>query len=293
MLGALLLQVLLGVGLAYLLAHFQHWPAWSLALVVLAALVGPLSMGNLYSCVVSRDHTQTSAAWWRALPNEILAGLRVFVLRLPWAMAASVELRARAPEAKVPVLLVHGYMCNYSIWDKMAKELARAGHSVLAINLEPAFAPIDHHAHAIEAGVDRLCHDSNNHQVALVGHSMGGLAIRAWARHYGHARARCIVTLATPHWGTQLANKGNTECTRQMLWHSPWLRELAAQESEPLREKIRIGISRQDNMVFPQQAQVLEHASVMFFSGLGHVSTCLDSTVIDWVRHQLDAPTAG
>jgi triacylglycerol esterase/lipase EstA (alpha/beta hydrolase family) len=122
---------------------------------------------------------------------------------------------------------------------------------------------------------------------------MGGLAIRAWARRFGHGRARCIITLATPHWGTHLASRGNTECTRQMLWHSPWLRELAAQEPQSFRKKMHIAISRQDNMVFPQQAQVLEHSSVTFFSGLGHVSTCLDSTVIDWVRIQLDAPTAG
>jgi hypothetical protein len=54
---------------------------------------------------------------------------------------------------------------------------------------------------------------------------------------------------------------------------------------------MRIALTPQDNIVYPQREQVLEGVPVTVFDGLGHLELCLHSTVIAWVLRQLaEAP---
>ncbi len=164
-------------------------------------------------------------------------------------------------------------------------------HPVLEVDLEPLFTSIDRYAPVIDQAVVELCRQTGSHKVALLGHSMGGLAIRAWMRAHGTDRVASVITLGAPHAGTQIDPRPRTVNGRQMLWHSAWLQELAASETASTRRLMRIALTPQDNIVYPQREQVLPGVPVTVFDGLGHLELCFDDTVIQWVLQQLDEAT--
>ena len=226
---------------------------------------------------------------WRLLGCEYVANCRVFIGRQPWAWAPPVF--SPAPSgvtARVPVLLVHGYLCNHRAWDSLMGPLASAGHPVLRVDLEPIFTSIDDYAPLLQAAVDRLCQQTGAKEVALVGHSMGGLVIRAWMRAHGTQRVARVITLGSPHAGTLADRHPFTPNGKQMLWRSDWLHTLGKSESAATRRRMRLGLSPSDNVVYPQLEQVLAGAPVTVFDGLGHVELSLNKRVIQWVLQQLD-----
>ena len=295
MLARLLQRFLLALALAGAgLAVLWHGATGD---VMLGALLMPwlaVVLATSYSMLKSRAPDAPAALFYRAWWGETVATFRTFVLRQPWADAKPAVLPATGGTPQVPVLLVHGYVCNHRLWDDITPRLREAGHDVLAINLEPLFVSIDQYAAHIDASVQQLLQHSGQPQVALVGHSMGGLAIRAWMRQHGSDRAARVITLGTPHAGTKAAKKNATPNGRQMLWDSAWLQGLAESESPERRALLRIALTPQDNIVFPQRAQTLAGISPTVFEGLGHVQMCSAPEVIDWVSrelHQLNSPT--
>ena len=282
------LQMIAGAALGFWLTVCIA-PAWTLTGMLVAALALPLTSAVLtvvYSCTVSRANEPTGL-WWRAVIGEALAGIRVFLLRQPWAFAPPRVQPARGAPAGIPVVLVHGYVCNRRLWDDTTPALRAQGHTVLALNLEPVFASIDDYALLVEQAVHTLRKHTGQEQVALVGHSMGGLAIRAWMRAYGTAQAACAITLGTPHAGTRIKTIVPTPNAVQMAWQSDWLQALAASENETMRGLFRIALSPQDNIVFPQRAQTLAGVTPVIFEGLGHLQLCTEPAVIQWLCSEL------
>jgi predicted alpha/beta hydrolase family esterase len=285
---SMLAEVLFGATLGYWMGDAGPWQ-WAVVVLCAAAVpVGVMKLVTLYSALQSRA-AEPAHLWWRALWGETLAGIVIFVLRQPWTFQKPGMLPATGGTAKVPVVLVHGFVCNHRIWNDVSKALRQRGHTVFAINLEPLFTSIDRYAPLVEEAVEALCKATGAKQVALVGHSMGGIAIRSWMRAHGTQRCARALTLGTPHQGTEIVeNYGFAPNGLQMRWHSPWLTALAASESEATRKLFTIALSPQDNIVFPQRAQTLPDAAVKVFDGLGHLQLCLDPGVIAWVTQQLD-----
>lgn len=302
----LTLGLLLGSYLAIRSAQ-QGNGSWSLLWLVAGALGLPvlLQLGVIAVSMwrargnASADIHRSGALWWRAFWGELGAALRVFLLRQPWPRrnnAVQLPLVAPASAGVLPVLLVHGYICNHRVWDQVALALRQRGHAVLAVDLEPLFTSIDNYAALLDQQLAVLLAQTGARQAVLVGHSMGGLAIRAWLRAYGSARANQpvarILTLGTPHQGTRIAKSSATPNGAQMVWHSTWLTELAASEDAAKRALMHLAITAHDNVVFPQTEQVLPGAQVTHFSGIGHLQMCLDANVINWVCQQAALPTA-
>jgi len=267
--------------------------AAAVAAVLLCTVLLPLLL-QLSVISVSMLQSRPKLAgplWRRAFGGEFMATLRIFWFQLPWPKA---KIEVWCPDSsqpaqawRVPVLLVHGYICNERVWDKMALALHDAGHPVLAITLEPLFTSIDHYAPQIQQGVQQLQQTTGAKQVALVGHSMGGLAIRAWMRSHGSADVAQVITLGTPHKGTQMASWSPTTNAAQMVWRSPWLQGLQASETAATRRLMHIALTQHDNIVFPQREQVLPDANVTEFEGMGHLELCLDARVISYVLEKL------
>ena len=292
MLATLLRWILLGqmgagAWLGYVLAG--HWLGnWEAGF--LGAVSGPLvltAVGTLASCVVSRDSGEPAQQWWKSFVGEFYAGLRIFVFRQPWTSGTPPLLPAIGEEERIPVVLVHGYLCNHRIWDDVERALRVQGHTVQAVNLEPLFGSIDDYASTIEAAVQTLLRQTGHTRVALVGHSMGGLAIRAWIRAHGTQRVAKLLTLGTPHAGTRLAKGSTTTNGRQMMWQSDWLAALAAAETQSTRNLFQIAITPQDNIVCPQRAQTLKGIQPVIFEGIGHLQMCTHPPLIAWLTQQL------
>lgn len=296
MLSRLLRRVLLSLtlvcaALGFLLASNQDRSLWFALGVAVQLLVFSLLTVSLATGLMSRS-PEPNTQWLRSLWGELLVNARMFVLRLPWNTSPPAFLPATGTSTKVPVLLVHGYFCNHHIWHEMAHALRANGHPVFSVDLEPLFTSIDNYAPLLEAAVLELCQRTGAAKVALVGHSMGGLAIRSWMRAHGTQRVAGVLTLGTPHAGTRIAATQPSPNGRQMRWQSEWLLELAAAESHETRALMRIAISPQDNIVYPQRAQVVAGVQPTVFEGMGHLQLCVEPAVINWVVKELSAMSA-
>lgn len=192
-----------------------------------------------------------------------------------------------AEDTSPPVLLLHGYGANSGFWKPLSKRLSAAGISHAAIDLEPLLGSIDDYAERIERSVQALCRNHGVETIVIVGHSMGGLAARAWLRRYGTTRLASLITLGTPHFGSTLAGYGMGENARQMrptisgaTTENHWLTILANSESPALRARMRSIYSRHDNIVSPQQSAQLPDAENVAFDLIGHVALGFDSEVM-------------
>lgn len=291
-------QLTLGAWLGYWAEPFSsHWlnaslgaVAFLLSMQALVILIGVLASAR------SSHLAQVSAmAMVRPILRLFVAELRsvltVYLGRQVWSAHADgvvhMPEETGLNQACTPVLLVHGYLCNHRVWDDVSELLKKQGHAVLVMDLLPLFVSIDDYAASIESAVQKLCQASGQSQVALVGHSMGGLAIRAWMRAYGSTKVRQVITLGTPHQGTCMARFATTQNGKEMAWQSHWINTLAASESPQTRALIHIGLSDLDNVAYPQRKQVLEGSKVTEFQGLGHLELCLNPGVLKWLSSTL------
>jgi len=278
------------------------WIGMGLSMIAALTLGGVVAFGFqpmmigiefIMAAAVSDAPAHASAGpigWLRAWLGECVAAARTFSVAQP-LLAGRPLASAGTESAKthLPVLLVHGYFCNRAMWRPMATRLARSGHMVDAVNLEPTFAPIDDYVRQIDAAVRRLQAATGAQRVALVGHSMGGLAIRAWLRVAGDEAMACVITLGTPHAGTLHADFGRAANVQQMRRNSAWLQALAASEPAERMRRFTVIRSWQDNIVAPQGPQTLPDARTVSFTGIGHVRLAYDPRVAAAVIDTLQA----
>jgi triacylglycerol lipase len=221
--------------------------------------------------------------------GETLCTPQVFFWRQPFRSTAVGDLLvASSPVSCHGVLLVHGLFCNRGFWNPWMKALRQRGIPFVAISLEPVFGSIDDHATMIEAAVATL-ERSTGMPVVLVGHSMGGLAIRAWLRaQAADVRVRRVITIGTPHRGTWLARSARTVNGRQMQLASPWLADLAASEPAERAHRFTCFYGHCDNIVFPAACGMLDGATNIHVPVTAHVEMAFRSQVFDevcrWTR---------
>ena len=105
-----------------------------------------------------------------------------------------------------PVLLVPGYGGGVGGLDQLAVRLRAAGRQVSIVSLPGnGTGDLDVQADVLDTAA-RQALAGGAQSVDVVGYSAGGVVARIWARdHGGAARARRIVTLGSPHHGTDLA----------------------------------------------------------------------------------------
>lgn len=113
-----------------------------------------------------------------------------------------------------PVVLIHGWTCDASIWDAQQTALQKAGYSILIPNLPGhGNSPVprsgidgESFANAVEAAL----RSANISRAILVGHSMGGVVVRQFARLYP-AKVIALVFVETPF--------DLTETAEDRAWH--------------------------------------------------------------------------
>ncbi|ATD60539.1 MAG: esterase/lipase family protein [Janthinobacterium svalbardensis] len=287
----MLLQVLAVLGVAYLAMQ-----AWGVASPAMAVLLAGAMLLAVRALIVARNFWE-SRRLGSPVPAEYQLGAmgaaRLFFgeLRATLWMSSWGMLRPRLHAADIipsgqglPVLLVHGYVCNRGYWTKLSRQLAQAGIVHKVIDLEPIDANIDGYVTQVEQALQVLCTLTGKRQAIIVAHSMGGLVARAWLRHDGAARVARIITIGTPHHGTALANLAAGANARQMSRidgaPSGWLAQLAASETPETRALITSMYSHHDNIVAPQTSAHLPGARNLAFGGIGHVALASDARIL-------------
>jgi triacylglycerol esterase/lipase EstA (alpha/beta hydrolase family) len=272
----LLVQLVAALLIAWALQH-RGVPVWGALLagggaVVLVRLL--INMNNFVMAARAASHTPPEfrlgpAARLRMLAEEFRASMLVTSWHVPRGRA---RMSLHRDSGRVPVLLVHGYGCNSGYWAHLEPLLDRERISHATIDLEPVAGSIDAYAPLIEARVRELCAATGAARIAIVAHSMGGLAARAWMRSYGSANVARLITLGTPHHGTVLAKLGPGANAAQMRRDGAWLRDLAAAETQDVRARIVSIYTHHDNIIAPQDSSILPGARNVAFGGVGHVA---------------------
>lgn len=263
----LLVEVTLLGGIAHLAIGLS--PLLSLLFVVLA-LLGLRCLVVLLTWGFSRFYPVPAIglrAWLHMVIREIFAYLLTFTWLLPFERLLMAPDRLRP--SPLPLLLVHGYGCSRGIWRLQRARLEAAGHVVATVTLTPPFGHLDDMVPLLARRIDEVLVATGATQLVLIGHSMGGLVCRDYLALAGGAKVAQLITLATPHQGSQLAAMGLGDNAREMEPGSGWLQRFAA---VPLCVP---GISvrtSHDNFVLPQSRQRMEGMEDIEISALGHLS---------------------
>ena len=205
-----------------------------------------------------------------AVLGEWLAYLALFVVIQPLArLWMGGDAVGRLAPGQVPVLLVHGFFCNRGFWWWLRRSLRARRFAVATIDLEPPFAGIDRFADQLHTRIEALLAETGAGRVVLIGHSMGGLAARAYLQRHGAGRVERLVTLGSPHHGSRMACLGVGTNAREIRPNSAWLRALNAQ---PLSVPALSVWSTDDEFVIPRDSSRLPGARQEVVSALGHLA---------------------
>lgn len=214
--------------------------------------------------------------------GEYLAFLFTFIILLPlerlWMPAD------RLRPGSTPILLVHGYGCSRGVWWLLRRRLERAGHVVASVSLTPPYTAMGKLVPQLRERIDAVCAATGAKQVVLVCHSMGGLIARSYLSRHGNERVAQLLTLATPHAGTELARVGYGQNAREMAPDSRWLADINA---EPLIVPAVALRNAYDNYAMPQDNQRLPGARDVELPPVGHIAMLYDARVARILIEQL------
>lgn len=289
----LALDILALAAAAWALRHGgASWPvavgAPLLALLVLdLALVGAAwALSRRYACAIPEDSAVSRVATICAFFAEFLATEALGRLSMPFdRLVMGPDRRGAGARRGPPVLLIHGYLCNRGFWWWMRGKLEEAGHTVATVTLEPVFGDIDAYAEGVRERIDQLIAETGAARVVVVGHSMGGLACRAYLRRFGAERVARLITLGTPHGGTRLARLGRGLNAGQMRHASDWLGALGAAAC-PV--PVTAVWSTHDTIVAPQDNGRLRGAREIVLGGLGHMAMAFSPRILAILLDELD-----
>ncbi|WP_369196042.1 esterase/lipase family protein [Streptomyces djakartensis] len=207
---------------------------------------------------------------------------------------------ARLPaEAKPPVVLLHGFVDNRSVFVLLRRNLARHGRQqVESLNYSPLTYDIRVAAERLGRHIEEVCERTGTERVDVVGHSLGGLIARYYVQRLGgDTRVRTLVTLGTPHAGTRVARLADAHpIVRQMRPGSPVLEELALPAPDCRTHFVGFW-SDLDHVMVPPEAARIDHPDLSVrnvrVTGIGHLALPVHPAVADGIREALDTALPG
>jgi triacylglycerol lipase len=184
----------------------------------------------------------------------------------------------RVEAAETPIVLVHGIIDNHAIFTVMEYALRRRGFQTLSTY---DYGLLTHNIPGAAArfgkAIEELSAASGYERVHVIGHSLGGLIARYYVQRLGgDGQVHTLVTLGTPHHGTQLAWAAPLlPLVRQLTPRSTVIQELA-EPAPQCRTRFLAFYSDIDHLVVPGHHARLDHPDLNVQNipvrGVGHLS---------------------
>jgi len=167
-----------------------------------------------------------------------------------------------------PVLLVPGYGGSTSSLRTLAARLEQAGRDAIVVQLPGnGTGDLNAAADALRAEASAVLTRTGAPSVDLIGYSAGGIVARLWVADGGADVTRRVITLGSPHHGTDLANLAGTlagdacpEACQQLATDSEVLRRLNAIDETPAGPTLVSIWTTQDQTVTPPETARLDGA---------------------------------
>ncbi len=155
-----------------------------------------------------------------------------------------------------PVLLIHGLYHNASAWYFMRRTLAKAGfRRSKAISYRSVAASPEDLAADVEKAIQEMEALYPGEKPLLIGHSLGGLLIRAWLNEGHEHRISGVLTLGTPHRGSKMGALAPERLGRRLMPGDPFFAELERREKPRSIPCVALA-SAADTMVLPPSGLV-------------------------------------
>jgi len=140
----------------------------------------------------------------------------------PIALFGSARLLFSKPEPNgedTPILLVHGLYHNRTAWWLFERRLRHAGFTnVHTFQYNSFTRDFGTALCGMERKMEELLGDDLTNRVILIGHSLGGLVCRVTAGRYQYRdRVAGLITLGSPHKGSDLAYLGGNRMARDLM----------------------------------------------------------------------------
>jgi triacylglycerol esterase/lipase EstA (alpha/beta hydrolase family) len=223
---------------------------------------------------------QALAEWGMSIAVSALRPAGFF--RLPGA-------RVRGPR---PVILLHGYAMNRANFVPLGYWLGRAGLGPVLGFEYWTLGRTAAAARQLAWFVEHVQHETGARHVDLIGHSMGGVVAHYFvALLGGDGPVRHLVTLGSPHAGSDVSRVGLGAPTRELVIGSNLLTRLAA-AAAPRYTHITTILSHADALVPAAWQAPLQGAERIVFDDLGHVALLGSRRVAQVVIERLAAPEA-
>lgn len=217
----------------------------------------------------------------RPFMKRLLLSLGAAVFAVGCATTPPPGVGHRPPAPPPPqVVLVHGFLENGSTFKWLKQRLEQHG----AVCLVPKLRPNDGRG-GLEGLAVRLQHDIDSafgpHQpISIVAFSMGGLVSRYYLQNLGGAaRCRQLITISTPHHGTDSAWYYPTQGAAQMRPGSRFLADLEQSQSKLGKMPVVSYRTPMDMVIIPPESSVWQRAENVQYPVLLH-SMMLTSEVV-------------
>lgn len=197
----------------------------------------------------------------------------------------------REPMGKgTPVLMVHGLFHNSSAWITMKHRLREVGiNNLHTYQYNSFWGEFPEAVEGLQRKLDTLIQKSEEGKVLLVGHSLGGLVIRAAVgnpRFWGKIAG--IVALGTPHGGSDLARFATNPIGRGLI---PGGEVMAKADAVPEPDCPKLAIyNLVDDFVFPLDTLLPPKTDwgEVTCSPMGHVWMLYSREVFSLVREFIE-----
>lgn len=198
----------------------------------------------------------------------------------------------RPAPSRLPILLIHGVLCNAGVWHPFKRWLDERGIGpVYGLSYGPPLASIELFAGQAAAKIDTILAATGAQRVVVIAHSMGGLVMRAYLRKFGGAKVARLVTIATPHEGSMHAWLAVGAALAQMRPNNPWLADLGTPPASDAPPIVSLW-SWHDSMVAPQTSARVDFGENVELAGIGHTALLRERQVFERVLAEIEKARA-
>ena len=219
------------------------------------------------------------------MKSKLLPVLAAFLAGGACATPAAREKSAPAPRR---VVLVHGFIETGSAFRMMKRSLEKQGFECLVPKLRPSDGRggLERLAEGLKRDIDAAYGPSQ--PISIVAFSMGGLVSRHYLQQLGGAaRCRKLLTISSPHHGTQAAWLYPTKGAEQMRPGSDFLESLRQTESRLGKMTVVSYRTPLDLIILPASSSVWDRATNIEHPALLHPLMLTSRTVISDIGKRL------